>query len=202
MFVQARCDCGTTRSVRVDNLRKGLSKSCGCLRRERASQVNTTHGMTDSRLYNIWCGMIQRCTNPHQPGFRNYGGRGIWLCDEWRGSFEAFQEWAVGAGYSDELTIDRIDGRRGYCPENCRFTTRTVQNQNRRKYNNNSTGFRGVSFDRSRQSYVAYASKGGHLVLLGCFSDPVEAARVRDDFVREHYEPPLHLNFPEQGRKA
>jgi len=198
---RVRCDCGTEKIVVASALQCGDTRSCGCIRKELTSQAKTTHGMADSRLYCIWSGMVRRCTNPKEPAFERYGAKGIRVHDEWRDSFEAFQEWAESAGYRDDLTIDRIDGRKSYSPENCRFTTRAVQNQNRRKQRNNQSGFIGVHLDKNSGRYRAQASISRRGIDLGYFSTPIEAARVRDAYVKKHYESPM-LNFPEEGMKA
>ena len=188
-----RCDCGKEKVVIVNNLRSGHTQSCGCYRRLQAQEANTTHGMAKSRLYNIWCHVIHRCTNPKDHSYQQYGGRGVIVCAEWL-DFKSFQEWAEGAGYDDHLTIDRIDNEKGYCPENCRFVTRIVQNQNRRRFSNNTSGYIGVSMKKSKGLYQARTCRDGRQVFLGYFSDPIEAAKARDAFVSKHYESPT-LNF-------
>ncbi len=90
----------------------------------------TTHGCAGTRLYEIWCGMKKRCYNSKDKRYKNYGGRGITVCNEWRSSFESFYEWATANGYSDSLTIDRVDVNGNYCPENCRFVTALEQARN------------------------------------------------------------------------
>ena len=134
-----RCSCGEEKIVRTNSLRTGLVRSCGCLMRELARDANIQHGAAvyhdgkQNRLYRIWKNMKSRCSNKNVPSFGVYGGSGISVCEEWKGSFEVFQEWALLSGYKDELTIDRIDGTKGYFPGNCRWATYTEQCTNRKK---------------------------------------------------------------------
>ena len=102
-----------------------------------------THGMYNTRLYDIWVNMKQRCFNPNDQAYQNYGGRGIAVCDEWKDDFQAFYDWSVSNGYQDGLSIDRINNDGNYSPENCRWTDRNVQNRNRR--NNHKITYNGVT---------------------------------------------------------
>lgn len=126
------CYCGNTTSVHVDSLTRGLTTSCGCLQREGAAQRKTTHGKTKTRLHRIWTNILTRCSNPNSPSFKNYGGRGISICAEWRGSFEAFAR-DVGEPPSRHHSIDRWPNRDGnYEPGNTRWATAQEQGRNRR----------------------------------------------------------------------
>lgn len=128
------CECGNCVEVLGSNLRKGNTKSCGCLQKEYAHQQTNTlrHGEEGTRLYKIWQQMKYRCSNsPSNNHYDNYAARGITVCDEWANDYSTFAEWARQNGYSDELTIDRIDVNGNYEPSNCRWATMAEQNRNK-----------------------------------------------------------------------
>ncbi len=128
---ECKCDCGNICLVRQNRLVHGRTRSCGCLRKDSNIQNKTTHGMSKTSLYNAWNSMKRRCYCVTDHNFKRYGERGIIVCDEWKNSFENFKNWALSNGYKKGLSLDRIDNDGNYSPNNCRWVTTRVQNNNR-----------------------------------------------------------------------
>lgn len=128
------CDCGNEVVVLGNALKNGNTKSCGCYKLEQIRSCETkhhTHRLTNTRLYRIWRGMKKRCFDKNNKDYYNYGGRGISVCNEWKNDFYCFYQWSMNNGYSEELTIDRINANGNYEPTNCRWVTTYVQNRNK-----------------------------------------------------------------------
>jgi len=152
-----RCDCGDEVDARGNNLTSGRTTSCGCYNRERVAEAHTVHGMArygkQHPVYDAWTHMIQRCENPNDPAYKNYGARGITVCEEWHDA-KAFIEWALAHGWQEGLSIDRIDNDKGYSPDNCRWATWKEQQRNKR---NNHL----ITFNRKTQTLAEWAEEVG-----------------------------------------
>lgn len=138
---RCHCDCGSEITVRKDHLLTGATQSCGCLKRE----VHTKHGVCGTKTYYHWGCIVQRCTNPKNPNYKNYGGRGIKICDEWRNNVQAFYDYISSLPHFGEegYSLDRIDNNGNYEPNNLRWADRKTQDRNKRT--NHTVEFKGVT---------------------------------------------------------
>jgi len=190
---KCKCDCGNFSDVWQTSLRNGTSQTCG----HGVAEAATTHGGTYSPLYNHWRSMKGRCYTPTAGSYANYGVRGIIVCDEWKEYFIVFAAWANANGYKKGLSIDRIDGNGNYTPNNCRWVTTQIQGRNRKKRSNSSSQYTGVSFQSSRNKWIATAMGiNGKRLNLGRFTNEVDAAKARDQYIIDNKLTGYNLNFP------
>ena len=124
-----KCDCGNEINVPASSLKTGNTKSCGCYRVDIACKRFTKHGMKHTPIYTVWCLMIQRCTDPNATNYKNYGGRGITVCEEWKDFSKFYEDMGdIPPG----MTLDRKDNDGNYCKENCRWASYLTQENNKR----------------------------------------------------------------------
>jgi hypothetical protein len=143
-----KCKCGKTTIVSSSSLTSGHTKSCGCL--------HVKHGFAHKeRLYETWKNMRRRCHDPKNKRYKNYGGRGIKICEEWN-EYLNFRNWAMNNGYDDTLTIDRIDPNKNYCPENCRWADYKMQANNVTR--NHIIQYKGKNYTISQLADVLHIS--------------------------------------------
>lgn len=156
------CDCGNRCIVRADHLKSGNTQSCGCKAYRNLEPIN-------KRIVRIYAGMKQRCYNQNSKAYKDYGGRGIKICDEWleNGGCRRFYEWAIVNGYREDLTIDRIDNNGNYEPSNCRWADWETQGNNKRTsvrvlYEGREITVKELSRITGASKYTIYqARKGG-----------------------------------------
>ncbi len=152
------CDCGTEKAFNGGNLERGASASCGCLRIEQLRARSTTHGMSYTPEFRIWCDLRERCSNPSRDDFERYGARGITVCARWLESFENFFA-DMGHRPSAKHSIDRIDTNGNYEPDNCRWATATIQRENQRRTKLFTfNGHTGTLKDLARRAGISYTA--------------------------------------------
>jgi hypothetical protein len=175
---RCQCDCGRIKDVRLSHLTMGKILSCGCYHRDQ----HTKHGMYGSSVYRRWNAMLQRCENPKAAAFKNYGGRGIKVCERWHD----FQNFIADVGMPPKpgLELDRIDNERGYEPGNVRWVSEVVQVRNQRKRNGCTSQYRGVSWNSQRRKWQAEIKAAGRRRRLGLFENEEDAARAYDAVAR------------------
>lgn len=171
------CECGKQTLVRGYPLKIGAIRSCGCA--PRISNYYVKHGLYKHPLYYIWHSMHFRCCNESSKDYKNYGGRGIIICERWQ-SIENFIE-DMYPTYKEGLTINRIDINGNYCKENCEWATDSVQNHFRRKQENCSSQYIGVTFSKARSKFIAQMKSNGKNNNLGGFINEYDAATAYDN---------------------
>lgn len=189
----AQCVCGKHKIVRLANLLNGSTKSCGCIK-------SKTHGMSKTHIYKTWQTMVYRCEETKKCGaWEKYGKKGIRVCDEWKGQngFVNFYNWSIQNGYKEEklpsgrnrLTIDRIDGNKGYSPNNCRWVDYETQNCNLKMLSTNKSGYRGVSWSKAEKKWVCVISINNHSKRIGAYDTQKQAVEERNRFIDENHLP-------------
>ena len=177
--------CGREFEVRVYSVKIGNARSCGC----QKNKQKITHGRSNSRFYKTWNDMIRRCTNPNNKDYKDYGGRGITVCEEWLDVID-FVAWCEATHPNIEgYSLDRIDNDNGYSPENCRWANRLVQNINQRMKSTNTSGYNGIIWNKKNSNWGAVIGIATKKVYIGSFLTKEEAALARDNYIIENKLP-------------
>ena len=170
--------CGNAWEVITTKVNMGYTKSCGCLRGGKP-----IHGMSSNKFYKTWRSMIYRCNNPKSKKYKDYGARGITVCEEWV-DVATFIAWAESTHPNIEgVSLDRIDNDKGYYPENCRWADRSTQGTNQRMKSNNTSGFVGVYWDKDSKKWDAKIGVNSKLVNIGTFPLLENAIEARNNYI-------------------
>ena len=172
-----KCFCGNEFKTQIQYVNIGDTKSCGCL--------HTTHNLTNHRLYKVWYSIIQRCTNPKNKDYKNYGGRGISVCNEWLDINNFINDMFLS--FAEGLTIDRENNDLDYNKNNCRWANITTQARNKRKIMcTNTSGYRGVSWHKVYKKWRTRITINNKLILLGYFDNAIDGAKAYDKYVTDN----------------
>ena len=176
--------CGKEFVGQTYNIKSGSTKSCGCQRGK-----GFKHGLNKHKFYKTWKDMIRRCTNPNATHYKDYGARGITVCEEWL-DIRNFVAWAEETyPHTEGYTLDRIDNNKGYSPENCTWSDKTTQCINRRIMKNNKSGYVGVRYHSRDGVWTAYISVNNTRKYIGTFKTIEEAVLARDNYIIENKLP-------------
>ena len=192
--------CGNEFKAQVQHINSGATISCGCYNKRRASETHKTHGLVETRLYRIWASIKDRTLNPKYKRYNDYGGRGINICEDWL-DIRNFYNWAMENGYEENkgLSIDRIDNDGNYEPSNCRWTTNIIQSRNRRIRKDNTSGYKGVNYNKRDGNYQTGICIKSKRIHLGYYNTPVEGAIAYNNYIIENNLEGFILNeIPEE----
>ena len=194
-MVKCQCSCGCVVETRLNALISKKTKSCGCLATERRKAFATKHNYCGHPLYRVWQNMKDRCYNKKNLRYKHYGDRGIFVCTEWINNPKVFIEWALNNGWESTKLLDRRNNDLGYEPSNCRFVDVYKSNQNTSLLRtNNTSGYRGVCFDKARNLWSARIDANGKTFNLGRFKNAIDAAKICDSKIKElGLEQPLNF---------
>ena len=177
-----KCFCGKEFETQSYYIKIKHTQSCGCHNINQIKKRSITHNLSNHRLYNTWLGMISRCTDKNNPRYKDYGGRGITVCQEWN-NLENFINDMFPI-YQEGLTIDRENLNGNYEKSNCRWATIVMQNRNTRVLQvNNNSGYRGVSYNKKLKKYSSSITVNRKNIHLGYFNNALEAGLCRDKYI-------------------
>lgn len=169
------------------SIKNGSSTKCTQCNINKITKDSKANYDTNGRLYKIFAGMKTRCYNKNRDDYKHYGKKGIKICDEWLSDFKSFYDWAINNGYKDNLTIDRKNVNGDYNPNNCRWVDKKTQSRNTSKlYSHNTSGYRGVCWDKNTNKWCTRISIDRKQVILGYFDNPIDGAKARDKYIDDN----------------
>lgn len=178
-LVKCQCTCGKVYNIAIGNLENGLSTKC-------KSCATKKHGMSRTRIYSEYKSMLGRCYCKSHTSYPKYGAKGVIVCDEWLNNFMAFHDWAMSHGYTDELTLDRLDSTKGYSPDNCRWATYAEQNSHLAMLKTNKSGYKGVCWNKRSNRWLVVISINNKSKRIGEYNTQKEAIRARNAYIGKH----------------
>ena len=171
--------CGGEFEAQPQDVKRGNTQSCGC----QSTKYKNPHGLYYHPLYRTWADMKARCYNPNMKRYTDYGERGIEVCERWLDINNFIED--MYPSYHEGLTLDRIDVNGNYEPDNCRWATLNTQQRNTREIrSNNTSGFRGVSWSKKQQMWIAKIRIDYNRIHLGSHNTALEAAKAYETYVR------------------
>lgn len=173
------CDCGIVVKRSAKNIKTGSTKSCGCYREEIVGHKVGNHNMTGTKEHNTWCSIRNRTNHQHESTRRWYYDKGIKVCKEWLESFENF--YNDMGNCPEGYTLDRINPDGDYCKNNCRWASYELQCINKGSFRNNTSGVKGVTFDKKSKKWKAYIYSNYQLIYLGLHENLESAKKARED---------------------
>ena len=175
--------CGKEFEAITAHIKSGNTRSCGC---QNGGRV---HGLANNQFYNTWKNMDKRCNNPKNKDYKNYGARGITICADWL-DIRNFVAWCEETYPNIEgLSLDRIDNDKGYSPENCTWSSRTIQNINQRMKITNTSGYNGIIWNKKNSNWKAVIGINTKKVYIGSFLTKEEAVQARDNYIIQNNLP-------------
>ena len=177
-----KCICGKEFETQIRSVETGHTKSCGCYKLQRLKECKTTHGHSKDSLYFVWHSMVNRCTNSKNPNYKHYGERGITVSIEWLDINNFIKD--MKSSFEKGMELDRIDNNKGYSKDNCRWTSREIQNRNTRVLRStNRSGYRGVAKVTRTNRYSVGIIVNSKRVHIGTFVNPLDGALAYDQYI-------------------
>ena len=184
-----KCHCNNKFETFISNIKNGHTKSCGCLRYIRTKHTSTYKGgISDHKLYQKWEDMKQRCYNKNSVEYKNYGRRGVIVCDKWVNDPWSYIHYieSLPNAYKKGLEIDRIKNNEIYKPGNLRWTTSHVQKCNRRIQHNNTTGYIGIYWHKATEKWMSRITINKKIIHLGMYTNIKRAIDARNNYITKH----------------